>query len=209
MNLLKWIKQMIGLESMVKPSGASQFAANVKRGLVAEMLRVVRELDAADIRETEGKNQGPGIRQFWGATSYGFKGYDDRQPWCAAAACWIVREACFRIFGVNLAALPFRLPRSAAVLGWIDWAKSNSPHWQYLNPLKTKVRAGDIIGWDFNGPMPSGTHIGIAVTDEDGNGRFSSGEGNTDATGTREGDEFLIHPNRTRKGAIYIIRYAA
>jgi peptidoglycan hydrolase-like protein with peptidoglycan-binding domain len=58
------------------------------------------------IRETEGKNHGPGIAKFWPATNYP-TGYANREPYCAAAVCYWVKEAAGSIKPA------FDLPRTA------------------------------------------------------------------------------------------------
>lgn len=124
-------------------------------------------------------NQGPGIEKYWPATSYP-EGYAERQPWCAAFACWCVQEAAKR---EPLLALPYP-PRSAGVQGWLVWAQDPragvvvfKPHDGLYYPHK-----GDVVVF-----LPHFSHIGI-VDDFDGR-RVQTIEGNTNLDGSREGVE--------------------
>ena len=154
------------------------------------------------IRETS-KNQGPGIRKFWTATSYGTAGYDDRQPWCAAYACWLVREATQIVFPEG--DQPYTLPRDAAVVNWVKWAKENKMD---VDCITGKVKAGDILLWDFNGPdKPGGTHMGIAVSEEHADGTFVTCEANTNEEGSRDGNGVFRRTARTRHRTIAVLRF--
>lgn len=168
------------------------------------MAGVVREEVARGIRETS-RNQGPGIEKYWPCTSYGIQGYTDRLPYCAAAMCYVVAEAVKRFFTTS--PVPFALPTSAGVVNWPVWARKQKDSWRVLDPKLSPVKAGDLVCWDFNGTdEPGGTHIGFALSDERKDGTFASGEGNTNASGSREGDGFYEKNSRTRKAAFAIIR---
>lgn len=197
MTALAFLRRIFGLENIAGIPTPKKESV----GMDEAMVEVAEELASERIRETS-TNQGPGIARFWAATSYP-TGYKDRQPWCAATLAWIVREAAKRTYG---ATVPFRLPTSARVLDWIDWARENKGHWQLLSPAKSTVMEGDIVGWDFNGDEGGGTHIGLATSDERKDGRFDTAEGNTNAAGSRDGNGFYLKDNRTRKSAIFIIR---
>ena len=62
------------------------------------------------------KNHGEGIAKFWEATNYP-DGYANREPYCAAAVCWIVRSA----MGESIA-WSFKRPQSATAFGFEDWS---------------------------------------------------------------------------------------
>lgn len=169
---------------------------------IPALLRLAHTEASLGIRETS-KNQGPGIQKYWTATSY-LNGYGDRQPYCAAFACWLVKQASLEA-GLE-SGQP--LPRSAAVNEWPKWA-AKQEDWDVLNPSETRVRAGDFVCFDFNGrDEPGGTHIGLAVGNESGDGTFPAVEANTNAAGSREGDG-VYHKTRSRKGVFSIIRWVA
>lgn len=201
MTLLSFLRRLFGVEPFSGTAPKPAVKPNFKNTIIEVALGLERE----NIRESEGKNRGPGIRRFWGATSFGFAGYEQRQPWCAAAAAWNIAEAASKFFG-GKGVVPFSLPRSARVVDWPTWARANSTHWKVLSPKNNEAQAGDIIGWDFNGDDPSGTHMGIVLSDERADGTFTTGEGNTDPDGSREGNGYYLK-KRTRSKAIYLIRW--
>jgi len=106
-------------------------------------------------------NQGPGIQKYWSATEYP-GGYSARQAWCAAFASW-----CIRTSGV----LPETArPKTAKAFGFEEWAV-NKPYAQLrFNPRY--VKRGDIVTFAIS-------HVGIANSDSDANGNYTSIDGNT------------------------------
>jgi len=124
-------------------------------------------------RETS-QNQGPGIAELWTATDYS-DGYNARAPWCAAFVSWCVKQS-----GVFSEA---DRPKSASAFkggGYEAWARSKSSAVK-LTTNPSKVYAGDLVIFSFS-------HIGIATSDSDSNGKFNTIEGNTNAAGSREGN---------------------
>ena len=119
------------------------------------------------VKETS-KNQGPGIEKYWSATSYGVAGYHERLPWCAAFVSWVVKSA-----GVLS---QDKLPNTAGAFEFQSWAKSNGIP---ITMSPRSVSRGDIVVFSFS-------HIGIATSDSSGNS-FTTIEGNTDSSGSREG----------------------
>jgi hypothetical protein len=120
------------------------------------------------------QNQGPGIAEMWKATDYS-DGYNARAPWCAAFVSWCVQQS-----GVFSEA---DRPKSAAAFkggGYEEWARSKSNAVR-LTTNPSKVYAGDLVIFSFS-------HIGIATSDSDANGKFNTIEGNTNAAGSREGN---------------------
>lgn len=164
------------------------------------LLTVAREELAKHIREVT-RNQHPELKKYWRATSYGIEGFNNREPWCAAFACWLVYEAARRIWGDSI---PFPPCKSAGVINWPAWAKT-APGWKRLPP-STRIEPGDIVCWDFNGKASGGTHIGLATCEETGT-RFTTIEGNTNSEGSREGDGLYAKTTRTRSGCIAVLRY--
>lgn len=132
----------------------------------------------------EGHNQGAWIEKFWPATSYP-EGYENAEPYCAAAACYWVRE-WLRAPGVNDAFgespeyLDEWRPKSAAVFDWEDWARNNDV------PVLDRgavLHTGDVMIFDCS-------HIGIVWTDKGDN--VLTVEANTGPEGEREGDGCYI-----------------
>jgi len=99
------------------------------------------------IRETEGKNQGPGIAKFWPATNYP-KGYENREPYCAAAVCYWIKAAAGTL------PVPFDLPRTARAFGFVEWAEKQAG--RKVEPIGkgATLQPGDLLVFEFS-------HIGI------------------------------------------------
>lgn len=112
------------------------------------------------VKETS-KNQGGGIEKYWSATNY-TSGYRDRQPWCAAFACWVIQQS-----GILQES---ERPKTASAFGFIDWARGKP--YANLRMHPRHVSAGDIVVFSFS-------HVGIASTNSDANGVFKSIDGNT------------------------------
>lgn len=133
----------------------------------------------ANFRETS-QNQGPGIADYWPATSYP-DGYRERAPYCAAFACWGVREA------TKGREVPFSLPKSALVLDWVAWTTANKGKGvELLDPKADgfKIRAGDICLMKFGGGKG---HLFVSRGPGD-TGQTLTIEANTDDALSREGD---------------------
>ena len=126
-----------------------------------------------------GRNTGKRVRAYQAATNLEGTGW----PWCAAFVCWCVRE-----WGKDkdvLAALKMTpaqfdkwRPRTAAAFGLEDWARKKG-----LEVLdaddKPNLRTGDILTFDTS-------HTGFVA--DDARGVIMTIEGNTGATGGRDGD---------------------
>ena len=147
------------------------------------------------------RNQGPGIEKYWKATDYGVAGYQKRLAYCAAFMCWIFMQAASEYKVI------FSLPNKAGVIRWLEWAEKNSSVVTKLQPTH-KVRRGDILIFDFNGPdVTGGKHIGIASRDEE-NGKIYSIEANTSISDQgSQSDGGGVHPKiRTKKFLIAVLR---
>lgn len=191
-------EEFLAMKAPVPKSSATN-----RKTLAAAIVTIARTEATLGIVETS-RNQGPGIEKYWHATSYPL-GYLQRQPWCAAAMCYVLLKAMELHYGKTTA--PFDHCRWAAVNGWPKWA-AKEPGWKVLDPAVSRVRAGDFVCFDFNGrEKEGGTHIGVAVSDEDASGTFETAEGNTDSEGSREGNGYFLK-TRTRKGVFAIIRYS-
>jgi hypothetical protein len=110
------------------------------------------------------KNHGEGIAKYWTATTYP-DGYDNREPYCAAAVCWMVREAGKFTDATR--------PKTASAYGFESWAEKNGLK---LSKHPSSVKAGQIVIFSFS-------HIGICVKETDFRGNFETIEANTSQQG--------------------------
>lgn len=160
----------------------------------------IAQLDVGQTEKT--RNQGPAIKKFWPATSYP-EGYANREPYCAAAVCYWVREwlkdpevaAAFKKTPTQLEAWRCK---SAAAFGWLDWAKKKGL--LVMNDsIRNVLHTGDLVVFDFS-------HIGI-VTD-DYKDRICTIEANTGPVNPRDGDG-IYEKDRPREVARGFIRLLA
>lgn len=146
------------------------------------------------IRETDGKNRGPGIEKYWAATSYK-AGYQNREPWCAAFVCWCIMTAIAR-----LAIVPtFKRPTTAQAFGFEPWATYSDADNVKLVPTTGDIRRGDIIVFSFS-------HVEIATKDTPkGVNLVECVGGNTNDAGSREGDG-VYRKQRHRRSFRAVVR---
>lgn len=127
-----------------KPSPGQLLAVNQNNA--ARIVAAAQSELNAGVVETS-KNQGPGIEKYWSATSYA-SGYRDRQPWCAAFGCWIIKQS-----GV----LPENIrPKTASAFGFREWAQTTGRDYCRLTLNPRTISAGDIIVY-------SHSHLAIAT----------------------------------------------
>ena len=146
------------------------------------------------------RNHGPAIEKFWTATSYGPDGYKNREPYCAAAVSWWVREwlrdpAVLTALGKTRAQAEKWRCSSAAAFGWIDWAREKGVRLLTDSPSET-LHTGDIVVFDFS-------HIGILCDDH--GPRIHTIEANTGHTTGNDGDG-IFRKDRPREVARKFIR---
>ena len=195
-HFIRWLFGIDKLNTMDKPLSFPE-----------AIVIVAREQAALGIHE-DSQNHGDGIAKYWTATSYP-DGYVNREPYCAAFGCWVIKEAMIRFYG-DVDHAPFLRPKSARVLDWPAWARKdeNEDVWDIKDPDATRVRPGDILLYDFNGPTKSGgTHLAIATSNERVDGTFDTCEGNTNAAGSREGDGVYEKHTRKRTSLFAILRF--
>jgi peptidoglycan hydrolase-like protein with peptidoglycan-binding domain len=149
---------------------ASLVLSPTPNAIIARFLAAARK--EVGTRETS-KNQGPGIAKYWTATSYP-KGYDNREPYCAAFVCWCLAQA---VTGADHA---FTLPRSALAYGFEKWATANKGKGVQLLNGGSVPKPGDIF------TLSAVSHVGIVLSVS--GSRMKTIEGNTDGSGSREGD---------------------
>lgn len=128
------------------------------------------------IRETS-KNHFEGMQRLWAATSYP-NGWENREPYCAAFACFVIAEAVKRN---PLLSVPI-LPKSAAVKDWKTWARNPKSGVLVFKAGEMNPMPGDIVSL-----LPNLSHIAIV---EKWNRNVYTIEGNTDDAGGREGNGF-------------------
>lgn len=153
------------------------------------------------IRETS-KNQGPGIAKYWPATSYP-EGYKNREPYCAAYACWLIMEAMARGYALGLTSST--RPREAAVRYFVSWARQATSGALIFGPSNGLYfpEPGDLVYYQFTAAHPD--HIGIV---EDFTGSYlKTIEANTDGSGGRDGDG-VYRRTRIQSSAKGFIRLA-
>ena len=121
------------------------------------------------------KNQGDGIAKYWEATNYA-DGYKNREPYCAAAVCWIVREA----MGSSIS-YTFKRPKTATAFGFEDWSLAQDASTNTKKNPRGDIQPGDIVIFKFS-------HVGIACSPADKSGHFKCIEANTGPSGERDGD---------------------
>lgn len=127
------------------------------------------------IHETS-KNRFLGDAKVWESTEYP-DGHLNREPYCAAFICHVVRLADMESLSLNFNPRP----RSASVRGWRDWVRRPSSG-VYVFTDPTQAQAGDIMSM-----LPGTSHIALVVG-QAGEERVRTIEANTDAEGSREGD---------------------
>ena len=106
------------------------------------------------------KNHGIGISKYWTACDYS-QGYKDRAPYCCAMVVWLIKQAGF--FNDK------DRPKTAKCFDMEVWGKKLGLK-VLINP--SQVKKYDLVIFNFS-------HIGIATSDSDSNGGFSTIEANT------------------------------
>ena len=148
----------------------SDRVAPIKGGFdsFSELLAGIAESQVGE-RE-EGNNSGDAVEKYQAATWLPIGSW----PWCAAFVCWCFREA------LDKKPSNIKRPRTASAWDFENWAKKEGI--KLIKPANgSKVRRGDILVYTFS-------HIGIAVGDEQLDGKVDTVEGNTNKAGAREGD---------------------
>lgn len=139
------------------------------------------------VRE-KGTNLGARVEEYQTADDLGGGGY----AWCASFICWLIREAI-----KGGASVPFSRPTTALAYGFGPWAE-NKPGVKHLK--SGPVKRGDIIMFrDFS-------HVALAIGDER-NGIIPTIEGNTNASGGREGDGVYKRNDRSRSSLRGFVRF--
>jgi hypothetical protein len=141
------------------------------------------EIARRDVGKVElTRNRAPWIQKYWPATTLP-NGHADRQPYCAAAVAWWVREwlkmpEVLAAMKMTPAGAERWRCKSPAAFAWLDWA--NARRLEVLSDRPTeRLRVGDLMVFDIS-------HIGI-VRDDDSKGVYTI-EANTGNGSIRDGD---------------------
>lgn len=130
------------------------------------------------IKESGGSNRGPDLAPFFAADHYdpnGSKPGDEGYAWCAAFVCWCVMVA------VAGRRITFRRPTTPSAWGLERWSLEQDDSTWTLKPPGRDIKRGDIVVFNIS-------HVGIAVGPPDRDGFVMTVEGNTNPSGSREGD---------------------
>jgi hypothetical protein len=164
---------------------------------IRQQLVEIARRDVGKVEQT--RNRAPWIAKYWEATTLP-NGHADRQPYCAAAVAWWVRE-WLRLPEVMdaLKMTPTGAERwrckSARAFDWLDWAQKQKLEVLSDRPTE-RLRVGDIMVFDIS-------HIAV-VKDDDARGVYTI-EANTGNGSIRDGDG-CFERVRTRTQARAFIR---
>jgi len=143
------------------------------KNLANEIVRIAKH--EVGIEEVNGTNCGVRVDEYKAATWLDpTKGW----PWCAAFVCWVVREALESAGAKETKT--FKRPQTAGAWDFENWSLKQDPTTWTRKPHGGDIQPGDIVVFKFS-------HIGFAVSSPDDNGYVRTVEGNTDASGSREG----------------------
>jgi len=131
------------------------------------------------VREQGGANKGKDLQEFFDSDWYDPNGDapgDDGYAWCAAFVCWCVKVA---VEGRNIT---FKRPRTPSAYGLEAWSLAQDASTHTARDPGRDIKRGDIV------IFRKISHVGIAVSKPDIDGFVTTVEGNTNASGSREGD---------------------
>lgn len=128
--------------------------------------------------ESGGTNRGPALQPFFDADNYDPNGSargDSGYAWCAAFVCWCAMVA------MAGRSITFARPRTPSAWGMEAWSRAQDRSTHTLSDPEDDIKRGDIVVYKFS-------HVGIAASNADHTGHFWAVEGNTNESGSREGD---------------------
>lgn len=152
----------------------SPLSTETKSGTLADKLVQLAKKEVG-VEEIDGTNCGPRVNEYKAATWL-----DPKQswPWCAAFICWLMREA------MKDGKYAFERPRTAGAWDFENWASKQKAGVELKKPHGGDIKPGDIVMFTFS-------HIGLAISSPI-DGVVETIEGNTDASGSREGGGVFI-----------------
>ena len=139
---------------------------------------------AADVGKLEvGRNRAPWIQKFWPATDYP-DGYANREPYCAAAVAywvrqWLLDPAVLANLGMTAAAAERWRCKSAGAFRWLEWARAKGVKTCPDAP-GVRLQPGNLMVFDMS-------HIGV-IESATTTSTIYTIEANTGASGGRDGD---------------------
>ncbi len=146
-------------------------ASGITTDFAAEMVRIAKT-QVGTFEKPKNSNTGPEVEGMYQRSTWlSGTGW----AWCAAFVCYLFKTAAAKP-GMQYS---FKLPKTAGAFDFENWANANSKYVEVFKPPFTKILPGDVIIFDFS-------HIGLAVGEISG-GKVPCIEGNTDASGSREG----------------------
>ncbi len=160
----------------------ANFGDGSKRALAAYQAAWTERRDLIDFAVTQigvtevpqGSNNGPFVNMYQDDN-----GGDHGESWCADFVCWCLR----RLVHENSPTPNIIPPRTRLAWGFADWART-VPGAKVLTG-KVVPQRNDIVEYTFS-------HVGIVK--DFTNGILHAVEGNTNADGSREGYEVILHP---------------
>lgn len=158
------------------------------------------EIARRDVGKMESsRNRGPAIAKFWTATTYP-EGYSNREPYCAAAMCYWLREwlkdpevlAALKMTATQAEAWRCK---SARAFDWMGWAEKKGLL-VMGDSMSHTLHTADIMVFDIS-------HIGLVF--DDYKDRVKTIEANTGPVNQRDG-EGIFEKDRPREMARCFIR---
>lgn len=147
--------EIIYLQDALKVEKDGDIGPITRKAYADKLVTIAKkEIGVHEIGDT---NTGKRVQEYQSTTSLEGTGW----PWCAAFICFL--------FKVSMMFTDENRPKTASAYGYESWGKSVG-----LNVVKDpkSIKRGDIVIFDFS-------HIGLATSDSDKNGKFSTIEGNT------------------------------
>ncbi len=143
----------------------------------------------------KGRNTGKRIIEYQRATTLGGTGW----PYCAAFVCWCIREwgqdaEVLAHLGMTPAKFERWRPKTAAAFGFEDWARKIGLE-TFGDSESNQLRTGDIMVFDMS-------HVGLVTGDRDST--VNTIEGNTGATGSRDGEGVWAKTRQRREARTFI-----
>lgn len=142
------------------------------------------------VTEIGGNNKGAQIDEYEKAT---WIDHSKAWPWCASFVCWCIQQASEDY------PIPFKRPTTPRAFEFAEWGKAQGL--EVIDEPKS-VRRGDIVIFKYS-------HIGIAESDSNREGKFNSIEGNTGSRSQRDGDGVYrkLRPVSGKYGLKHLVRF--
>ena len=102
-------------------------------------------------------------------------------PYCAAFICWVVKQAIIEHERGTGKKITFKRPQTAAAYGFDEWSLAQDASTTTYVKYPLKPKSVGIFSLNHS------SHCGLAISAPDSGGFFKTVEGNTDASGSREG----------------------